>query len=715
MSALLPALQFDSDPALAKHFMPHQINWIVAEDAIHARHQQVFALAEKSVRIGWTHADSFKNVRKRLRFKNRDYLFVTKDYPSALEYMRLTWHFAELFDLTRTIISHGEQDLKVPRIDDRGRATGFTEEIKIGVIKFDNGSRIIAFSANPQAMAVYGGDVGLDEFAKHPNAELLWETAQGRITWGFDIAVWSAHNGDDTLFYQFCRHARACSSSSLSSSSSLLVSPSTIQHPVSTIKHLAPLSPIQNQNSKIQNPTILCPWNLYYRVTMPDAIELGLVDVINRERNTRFTPEQFLADCRSRAGHEHIFQQTYMCNPVPGGASIVNNASPLRRPSIENQKSKIKNILILDPSRFQHIVQANQLIGWRYTAFGKDAPLESQVFLPEEVWFEKLPNPFDFWRGLAPLYVADLAAKTDFAAASFMRGFLENNADNGLIIRTNEQLDEEQREQVLAALRRRKRRAGTADGPLLLRNNAEIVKPTLSSADLQFLENRKFTRSEICAAFGVPEEIVSTTDHSKYDVMQGARLNFIENRVAPLCARLEAEEERAVKAIDPAAVGWFDLDALPIMQAARRDRLAAAKTGFDMGIPFNELNRILDLGFKPLPWGDTGYLPNSLTPLAPSSPLPDVGTLPAAPHSLSAAGDRHVGRVTPRAPKKSSSPSPHREERAGERRPASDDLPDKLERLLDLLRRRTARPPAAPPSLSAGAEGQGADAVNRKP
>ena len=34
------------------------------------------------------------------------------------------------------------------------------------------------------------------------------------------------------------------------------------------------------------------------------------------------------------------------------------------------------------------------------------APLASQVFLPEEVWFEKLPNPFDFWRGMPPLYAA---------------------------------------------------------------------------------------------------------------------------------------------------------------------------------------------------------------------------------------------------------------------------------------------------------------------
>jgi len=69
-------------------------------------------------------------------------------------------------------------------------------EVKIGVIKFDNGSRMIAFPASRQAMAVYGGDVGLDEFAKHPNARLLWETAQARVTWNYDIAIWSSHDGE---------------------------------------------------------------------------------------------------------------------------------------------------------------------------------------------------------------------------------------------------------------------------------------------------------------------------------------------------------------------------------------------------------------------------------------------------------------------------------------------------------------------------------------
>ena len=95
-----------------------------------------------------------------------------------------------------------------------------------------------------------------------------------------------------------------------------------------------PSSPIENQKSKFKNPSPpstpdpqpaspSCPWNLYFKVTITDAIELGLLNIINDTRDTNLTPNQFLADCRSRAGLEQIFQQSYMCNPVPGGASIV--------------------------------------------------------------------------------------------------------------------------------------------------------------------------------------------------------------------------------------------------------------------------------------------------------------------------------------------------------------------------------------------------------
>ena len=64
MPAILPSINLDSETSLSRHFMPHQVNWIMAEDSFHAQGRQVFALAEKSVRIGWSYADALKNVRQ---------------------------------------------------------------------------------------------------------------------------------------------------------------------------------------------------------------------------------------------------------------------------------------------------------------------------------------------------------------------------------------------------------------------------------------------------------------------------------------------------------------------------------------------------------------------------------------------------------------------------------------------------------------------------
>ncbi len=338
MSAILPFIKIDSASLLANYFTHYQICWIQAEDPFHEAKKQVFALAEKSVRIGWTFCDGFKNVRKRLRFKNRDYLFVTKDWPSALEYMNQVYDFADMLGYTRAVLSHGEDVVKVKSLDPEGHPTSLTEEVKIGYIKFQNGSRIIAFSSNPYAMAVYGGDVGLDEFAKHPNAKLLWQTAQARVTWACDLAVWSSHDGEDTLFNQFAQQARAECTADQSTrgihtcdlaapkSDEGGSPPATLSHPMGEGSRVRASSDLNSQPS-----TINSPWNLYFRVTMPDAVELGLLDVINRTKDSHFTAAAFIADCQSRSGSEEVYQQSYLCNPLGAATASIVDWSAIER------------------------------------------------------------------------------------------------------------------------------------------------------------------------------------------------------------------------------------------------------------------------------------------------------------------------------------------------------------------------------------------------
>src|SRR5262245_15983089 len=91
------------------------------------------------------------------------------------------------------------------------------------------------------------------------------------------------------------------------------------------------------------------------------------------------------------------------CFRIPIFESSSSSASAssdrnLNRPSSSSSFSsssrRLRSVLIPDPACFQHIVENHQLIGWRYTGFGGQTPLSSQVLLPEEVWHEKLPNPF---------------------------------------------------------------------------------------------------------------------------------------------------------------------------------------------------------------------------------------------------------------------------------------------------------------------------------
>jgi len=323
------------------------------------------------------------------------------------------------------------------------------------------------------------------------------------------------------------------------------------------------------------------------------------------------------------------FIVTWYC--LRGEAFIValdksGSVLPIRNGAFQspNQKSQIANLLVLSPDQFCHVVEGSELVGWRFLGdpSGHSAPLPPMDLMPDEVIHDFLPNPYLFWRGMSPLSVALLAAQTDYASAQFMKGLMLNNADTGLIVRTDQQLSPEQRETLLASLRQRKSGAGAADRPLVLSDGAEVVQPSLSSADLQFMDNRKMNRQEICAAFfRMPQSLIGFTEDANRAVAEQERRNFIENSITPLCARLEAAMEPVVKSFGPDLVGWFDLDSMPILQQARRERVDTGTKLFAMGYPINEINKSLDLGLPHLPWGDKGYLPARLHEIGETVPV----------------------------------------------------------------------------------------------
>jgi phage FluMu gp28-like protein len=151
------------------------------------------------------------------------------------------------------------------------------------------------------------------------------------------MAVWSSHDGEDTLFNHFVHQARAGAAANLQF---ILSSPSgggtlNMEHAQisSSPNHSLTHSSTHSSPSTFDpRPSSLSsPWNLYYRVTIIDAIELGLLDVINRVHGTTTTRAEFLAGCQARAGLDEVFQQTYMCNPMGAATNHITEWSAIER------------------------------------------------------------------------------------------------------------------------------------------------------------------------------------------------------------------------------------------------------------------------------------------------------------------------------------------------------------------------------------------------
>jgi phage FluMu gp28-like protein len=73
-------------------------------------------------------------------------------------------------------------------------------------IRWRSGGSVIALAANPRTARSFHGDLTLDEFAYHQDAEGIWAAAAPMTTRGdWKVRVVSTPNGAQGLFYEWCK------------------------------------------------------------------------------------------------------------------------------------------------------------------------------------------------------------------------------------------------------------------------------------------------------------------------------------------------------------------------------------------------------------------------------------------------------------------------------------------------------------------------------
>ena len=69
-------------------------------------------------------------------------------------------------------------------------------------VELPNGSRIISLPANPDTVRGFSGNVFLDEFAFHGDADSIWRAMYPTVTRGYKVRISSTANGKSNMFYR---------------------------------------------------------------------------------------------------------------------------------------------------------------------------------------------------------------------------------------------------------------------------------------------------------------------------------------------------------------------------------------------------------------------------------------------------------------------------------------------------------------------------------
>lgn len=82
--------------------------------------------------------------------------------------------------------------------------------------------------------------------------------------------------------------------------------------------------------------------------------------------------------------------------------------------------------------------------------------------------------------------------------------------------------------------------------PLILEGGLKWLTVTMSNEDAQFLETRKYQRSEICGIFRVPPHMVGDLENATFSNIEHQGLSFVQHSLMPYLTRIESRISKSL-------------------------------------------------------------------------------------------------------------------------------------------------------------------------
>ena len=239
----------------------------------------------------------------------------------------------------------------------------------------------------------------------------------------------------------------------------------------------------------------------------------------------------------------------------------------------------------------------------------------------------KLWNPLDDFYGCSPLSAAAVEVDQHNLSSKHNINLLNNGArPSGAVIFKpkdesgfNVNLSEGQRQQLLTDLNNRFQGAGNAGRPLLLEGDFDWKEMGLSPKDMDFINLKHMSATDIALCFGVPSQLVGVPDAQTYSNVAEARLALYEETIIPHLKLIQSDiNEWLVPMFNENIRFEYMYENIPALSERKRKTYENVTSAVREGIMTrNEAREIL--GLSPIDGGDDIYISSTLFPIGSES------------------------------------------------------------------------------------------------
>lgn len=289
---------------------------------------------------------------------------------------------------------------------------------------------------------------------------------------------------------------------------------------------------------------------------------------------------------------------------------------------VKNIYGDVDALYLLTPGSVAHDVYTN--------IYNVSDPVNmiSGVFASEEILHFKNVSNDGGYTGISTISYAALtlgiAATSDnetlkrFATGGRFKAILKNNT-------STKGWGEYQDEQLKAHGDDLQDAINRGDDILAVKGDVEVSPLSMSSADMQFLESRKFTIREIARFFNVPPSKLMDDSNSNYKSVEVSNIAFYTEALQPIVT--EIEREFSAKLLNEYNYQdykfCFDLSALYALDLESKARWDKNRLGNGL-VSVNDLRRERDI--EPVEKGDDVYLSVNFAPIGSPKLSGETGT-----------------------------------------------------------------------------------------